>query len=451
MAVATDFDKLRHSEFSVLDTKGHVYLDYTGASLIPRSMLSRQHKLLSDRVYGNPHSTNPASKLSTELVDRTRTRLLRFFRASPEQYTVIFTANASNAIKLVAESFPFEPASTLALLSDNHNSVLGIREFASAAGASIKYAQIDSNMRAAHVQRFLADTRPHHGANLFAYPAQSNFSGVRHSLSYVRLAHSHRWFVLLDAAAYVPTSPLDLSQIFPDFVPVSFYKMLGIPTGVGALIVRKSSLEKLRRPWFAGGTVQFSAVSSGVHALTHGPEAFEDGTSNYLNIALVKYCLDFMDTVGMRNIQHHVHYLTHHLLVKMNYLRYADGQPMVRVYGPMNTKERGGTVAFDLVTVRGMRRDALKVEAAASEHMISVRAGCFCNPGAAERALNRDFSKERSCLRRLSNHDLSMAAMSKCMGSYLGCVRVSVGMPTNMDDIDKFIGFLREYSLHSSD
>lgn len=449
MGVATDFDKLRQSEFSVLDSKGHVYLDYTGTALIPRSMLSRQHKLFSDRVYGNPHSTNPASKLSTELVDRTRARVLRFFRASPQHYTVIFTANASNAIKLVAESFPFEAASTLALLSDNHNSVLGIREYASAAGASIKYAQIDSNMRAAHVPRFLADTRPHHAANLFAYPAQSNFSGVRHSLSYVRLAHSHRWFVLLDAAAYVPTSPLDLSQHFPDFVPVSFYKMLGIPTGVGALIVRKSSLEKLRRPWFAGGTVQFSAVNSGVHSLSHGPEAFEDGTSNYLNIALVKYCLDFMDTLGMRNVQHHVQYITHHLLVKMNHLRYADGQPMVRVYGPMNTKERGGTVAFDLLTARGTRRDASKVEAAASEHMISVRAGCFCNPGAAERALHRDFSKERNCLRRLNNQELSMGTMSKCMGTYLGCVRVSVGMPTNMDDIDKFIAFLREYSLHT--
>ena len=79
----------------------------------------------------------------------------------------------------------------------------------------------------------LATARPARH-NLFAYPAQSNFSGVQHPLDWIAQAQAHGWDVLLDAAAFVPTNQLDLSRWQPDFVPLSFYKMFGYPTGVGA-------------------------------------------------------------------------------------------------------------------------------------------------------------------------------------------------------------------------
>ena len=66
---------------------------------------------------------------------------------------------------------------------------------------------------------------------LFAFPAQSNFSGVQHPLSLVATAEQLGWHVLLDAAAYVPTNRLDLQSVRPHFVTVSFYKMFGHPTG----------------------------------------------------------------------------------------------------------------------------------------------------------------------------------------------------------------------------
>ena len=79
------------------------------------------------------------------------------------------------------------------------------------------------------------DSHPTCPARLFAYPAQSNFSGVQHPLEWVEAAQARGWDVLLDSAAFAPTNRLDLSVIKPDYVPVSFYKMFGYPTGVGAL------------------------------------------------------------------------------------------------------------------------------------------------------------------------------------------------------------------------
>ena len=63
--------------------------------------------------------------------------VLRFFNASPDEYVVIFTANASGALKLVGEAYPFGKDCCYLLTFDNHNSVNGIREYALAKGARV--------------------------------------------------------------------------------------------------------------------------------------------------------------------------------------------------------------------------------------------------------------------------------------------------------------------------
>ena len=111
----------------------------------------------------------------------------------------------------------------------------------------------------AELARHLEQAQPG-GANLFAYPAQSNFSGVQHPLDWIEIAHARGWDVLLDAASFTPTNRLDLGRWQPDFVVQSFYKMFGYPTGVGCLLARRAALAKLRRPWFAGGTITVASV-----------------------------------------------------------------------------------------------------------------------------------------------------------------------------------------------
>lgn len=65
---------------------------------------------------------------------------MSFFNAPPG-YTVIFTANASSALKLVGEAFPFAEGSSYVLSADSHNSVHGIRQFALQRGAQVHYIE----------------------------------------------------------------------------------------------------------------------------------------------------------------------------------------------------------------------------------------------------------------------------------------------------------------------
>src|SRR5688500_857723 len=178
------------------------------------------------------------------------------------------------------------------------------------------------------------------GHNLFAYPAQSNFSSVKHPLDWIEQAQRHGWDVLLDAAAFVPTSKLDLSEVKPDFVSISFYKMFGYPTGVGALIARKEALAKLHRPWFAGGTITVASVQGDKYYLADGASAFEDGTLDYLNIPAVEIGLKHIESIGYDVISERVHSLTGWLLNNLISMKHKNGVPLARVYGPTTTDAR---------------------------------------------------------------------------------------------------------------
>src|SRR5690242_4123310 len=128
-------DELRAREYSRLDEQKHIYLDYTGGGLYADRQLRDHLALLSHNVFGNPHSANPTSQAMTQLVEHTRAYVLEYFNADRDEYAAIFTANASGALKLVGESYPFTPRSQYLLTFDNHNSVNGIREFARVKGA----------------------------------------------------------------------------------------------------------------------------------------------------------------------------------------------------------------------------------------------------------------------------------------------------------------------------
>ena len=434
------FARLRAAEFSRLDRTGECYLDYTGAALHPESLVRAHAERLLTAVHGNPHSDSPASRRSTAAIERARAAVLDFVGAGTEEYTVCFAANASQAIRLVAEAFPFGPRSALALSADNHNSVNGIREYARRAGAALRLLPLDDELRLRepNARLGLAPAAP----SLLAFPAQSNFSGVRHPLALVRAAQRAGWRVLLDAAAYLPSARLDLRSCPADFVVLSVYKIAGYPSGVGALVARRDARAMFARPWFAGGTVEFASSQHDVHQLRAGPEAFEDGTPGFLALDAVPDALAFVDRAGIGAIGAHVRRLTSRFLDGLQGLRHPDGTPLVELYGPAGLRDRGGTIAFNVVDRGGRVVPCDAVEAEARAQGISLRGGCFCNPGAAEHAFRFPPALARACLERARTEGFDMRRLAACTGRPAGAVRVSPGLATSAADVDRVLAML---------
>lgn len=205
-------------------------------------------------LYGNPHSASTASQLTTRRIEDIRLRLLGLFKADPAEFDVVFVANATAGIKLVMDAFrDQEEGYWYGYHRDAHTSLIGVRE----AAAEHRCFASDSEVEEWLEEQDMQHARP----GLFAYPAQSNMNGRRLPLRWsqeIRTRKSGSVYTLLDAAAFVSTSPLDLSDASsaPDFTVLSLYKIFGFPD-LGALIVRQDSGSIFdKRRYFGGGTVE---------------------------------------------------------------------------------------------------------------------------------------------------------------------------------------------------
>ena len=435
------FNDLRKKEYDRLDDLGHVYLDYTGGNLYAESQLLQHQELLRNNVFGNPHSTNPTSQLATKLTEEARQNVLSFFNA--DDYYCIFTQNASGALQIVGECYPFGEHSHFLMLADNHNSVNGIREYSKSRHGSFSY--VPTFYEDLSIDDVLLDKELHSHSDkqfkLFAYPAQSNVSGVKHSLSWIEKAQSLGWDVLLDAAAYVPSSKLDLSVYKPDFVSVSFYKIFGYPTGIGCLLVKKSKFERLQKQWFAGGNVTMVAVLEPKHFLHDNHERFENGTINYLDIPAITIGLNYIRSIGIEKIGERIQSLMKYTCGQLQTMMHETGMKQVNLYGPEDRSKAGGTVIMTFLNPDGTAVPFHIVEEMANKHMISIRSGCFCNPGIDE------------IFNCVTGEELSLFFSGRTSGNYQdmfnflkkmrGAVRISVGLATTKDDVDKFLSFVQ--------
>jgi selenocysteine lyase/cysteine desulfurase len=292
--------------------------------------------------------------------------------------------------------------------------------------------------------------------NLFALAGQSNTTGVQHSLELINTAHEHGWMVILDAAALAPTSAIDLTKYPADFVAISFYKMFGYPTGVGCLLARRSSLGILERPWFSGGTVRLvSAFHKNVNFMNDNSTGshFQDGTIPYSTLPAVTIGLSHLASIGMHNIGRRVSALAGWTLERMLELKHDNGEPLVSLYGPTNVEQRGGTMAMNLFDRNGRWIPHHIVEQAASEMNISIRTGCFCNPGIAEQALGYSEHSVNPRGKTFTSY-LWMAdkigidrllSVIEPFETPFGMVRASVGIASNFDDVWRWMELLERF------
>ncbi|XP_043688948.1 molybdenum cofactor sulfurase isoform X2 [Telopea speciosissima] len=473
-----NIDEIRSSEFKRLD--GVVYLDHAGATLYSELQMEAIFKDLTSKTFGNPHSQSDSSLASTEVVRAARQQVLDYFNASPGDYKCIFTSGTTAALKLVGEAFPWSRESSFMYTIENHNSVLGIKEYALDQGAvafavdveedqhkngvlrkdgsTIKVAQYPVQRRNAGR---LQDESPGGNSsgdvyNLFAFPSECNFSGVKFSLDLAKIVkndvkrvlgsspHSKgHWMVLVDAAKGCATAPPDLSRFPVDFLAVSFYKIFGYPSGLGALIVRSEAAELLKKKYFGGGTVAACIADIDFVRRRKGiEESFEDGTQSFLSIAAIHYGFRIINSLTVSAIARHTASLSTYLRKTLLSLRHANGASVCTLYGRDGPKisscEMGPTVTFNLKRSDGSWVGYREVEKLASLNGIHLRTGCFCNPGACAKYVG------------LSHMDIlaNMEAGHVCWddndifhGKPTGAVRISFGYMSTYEDVKKFISF----------
>ncbi|KAJ9300546.1 hypothetical protein DTO271G3_1710 [Paecilomyces variotii] len=460
---ADDVDVLRDLEYPSL--KETTYLDHAATTPYAKSLIEAFSRDLTGNLLGNPHSASLSSQLTTRRIEDIRLRMLQFFNADPEAFDLVFVANATAGIKLVADALRDFDGSGFcyAYHVDSHTSLVGVRELAENGKECL--------LSDAEVDRWIADLeKDSHdekaSTRLFAYPAQSNMTGRRLPLRWCKEIREatdsgghQRTFTLLDVASLVSTSPFDLSDASaaPDFTVLSFYKIFGFPD-LGALIVRKGACDIFqRRRYFGGGTVDM--------VVTHGDQwhakkessvhdKLEDGTLPFHNIIALDSALQTHYRLygSMANISAHTGLLADELFKQLSSKVHWNGRKVCRIFtssasGCRDPLNYGPIITFNLQDSQGEWVGKSEVEKMAAVRNIQIRSGTLCNPGGmtaelglCDEEMKRNFAAGQRCGDENDIID----------GKPTGALRVSLGAMSNMRDIEVFLAFIDEFYVEKA-
>ncbi|EGC28429.1 hypothetical protein DICPUDRAFT_59401 [Dictyostelium purpureum] len=437
--------------------KDIIYFDHTASTLPSKNQIKNISSNFLNNIYCNPHSINPIGLKTKESVDSIRELILNHFNAPYKQYSVIFTSGCTDSLKKVGEYFPWSENSKFYYSLEAHNSLLGIREYACEKGASFQsisslyfknnsFSDIMEIIEGDQLSASKKSDDSQVSYSLFGFPGQCNYSGSKYPLSIINQIQKKfkNVKVLLDAASLVGTSPLDLSKYPADFITISFYKMFGFPTGLGALIVKNDSSSILNKVYFSGGTVNASMAQERFHVHRDNIAAkFEDGTIDYMNIISLKEGFDQLERLGMENIQSHTFSMVQWLKEEISKLTHSNQMPLCLLYTDNHYKDpnkQGAIINFNLLRSTGEMVGYNEVEKLASLSNIFIRSGCFCNPGACHGYLNLTKSDIEE---HLKEGHICWDDKDILNGKPTGSLRLSLGYMNNFEDLYKFVEFLK--------
>ena len=428
-------------------------------------------KDMNSHLFGNPHSRSPSSTLSTERVKSTRIQALEFFKADPEYFDLIFVANATAAIKLVMDCMSDYSQSKKSegfwygYHGDSHTSLVGVIEVA---GTESRCFASDEEVEqwlclCERSQRQNGEdfASAEEKVGLFAYPAQSNMNGRRLPLAWpsrlrATTSKGPDVYSLLDAAAFVSTGRLDLSNSkkAPDFTALSFYKIFGFPD-LGALIVRKESGHVLqKRRYFGGGTVDM-VINGNRNEACHARKAAslheiqEDGTPAFHSIAALQIALKTHRILfgSTANVSQHTCHLSKMLYDEMSTLHHTNGLQVCTIYKGTSSEygdseTQGPTIAFNVRNSSGDWIGKSDFERLAILNNIQIRTGGVCNPGGIASSLQYSPAEMRE------NFDEGVRCgneLDEMHGKPTGITRISLGAMSSIKDIKRFLEFLEVF------
>ncbi len=327
-------------DFPILQSQiyGHplVYLDNGATTQKPRQVVEamvQQYYTANANVHRGVHHL---SVVATDMLELSRETVRRFINAESTQ-EIVFTRGTTEAINLVASSFCQQEmqAGDEVIIStmEHHSNIVPWQLQAERKGIVVKVIPMTDDgvlLMDAFKQLFTAKTK------LVSVAHVSNVLGTINPVAdIIRIAHEHGVPALVDGAQSVPHMPVDVQALDADFYCFSGHKVYG-PTGIGVLYGKREWLDRL--PPYQGGGEMIGTVSFDHTTFNHLPYKFEAGTPNYVGVTGLATAIDYVSSIGMKEIAAYEADLTQYALEQMSQI---EG---IRVFGPK--EHRGSVISF---------------------------------------------------------------------------------------------------------
>lgn len=333
-----DVDKIR-KEFPILERKVAgkplIYLDNTATSQAPLSVVREIERIYTTHRANVHRGVHTLSQEMTDLQEKCREKVREFINASSIE-EIVFTRGTTESINLVANSFgsTFKEGDEVILtVMEHHANIVPWQLLRDRTGILLKVVDIKDR---GELDLDQYDKLFSPKTVLASFCHVSNVLGTINPIQrMIKTAHSHNVPVLIDGAQASPHLKIDVKSLDCEFYVFSAHKMYG-PSGVGVLYGKKELL--LNMPPWQGGGEMIAKVTFEHTDYADLPFKFEAGTPDYVGIASFAKALDFINEIGLGNIEEH----------ELSLAKYAEENlrkiPGIRIYG--NAENKGPVISF---------------------------------------------------------------------------------------------------------
>lgn len=356
------------SEFPILqqDINGHplVYLDNGATTQKPRSVIEavkRYYEWDNANVHRGVHTLGSRA---TDAYEGAREKVARFLNAASSRQ-IIFTRGTTTALNLVASGYARqtlrEGDEIVITPMEHHSNLIPWQQAAKATGATLKYIPLQPNGTVAleDVEATVTER-----TKIVSITYVSNVLGTINPIAEIaKIAHRKGAILVVDGAQSTPHMKVDVQALDVDFYAFSGHKMCA-PTGIGALYGKAQLLEQMEPIEFGGEMIDFVELHDSTWKEL--PWKFEGGTPIIAGAVGLGAAIDFLEQIGMDNIERHEHKLVKYAMERLSEI---DG---ITIYGP-SAEQRAGLVTFNLGDVHPH-----DVATVLDTEGIAVRAGHHC-------------------------------------------------------------------------
>jgi cysteine desulfurase/selenocysteine lyase len=361
-----DVDKIR-KDFPILERKVNgkpfIYFDSACTTLKPRQVVDSVVRYYTEYTGCAGRSIHKFATKTTEEFEKAREKVAKFINARrPEE--VVWTKNTTEAMNIIANGLEFEKGDKVVSSNLEHTSGTLPWLIKQKAGKIDLDFVLCDEYGVFNIEDF--KKKIDRKTKLVSIIHASNVTATRSPLEeIIKIAHDNGSLVLVDGAQSVPHLSMDVKKLDIDFLGFSGHKMCG-PTGIGCLYGKYDLLKEVSPLVVGGETIKDLDICPGCFEFEEVPSRFEAGIQHYAGAIGLGAAVDYLSSIGMKNIESHEKELSKLLVEGLL-------EVGVDLIGPKDYKIRGALAAFN---IEGMEPHDVAIML--DEQNVFVRSGMHC-------------------------------------------------------------------------
>ena len=361
-----DLKKDLRADFPALNKKildkNLIYFDTAASAQKPQSVINELSSFYSNHYSNVSRGVHTLCVEATFKYEDARKKVQKFINAKSEN-EIIFTKNATESINLISQSYYKkylkEGDEIILSVMEHHSNLLPWFLLRDNHGINLKFINIDKNgdLDLDHFESLINDK-----TKLVAVTHLSNVFGTITDKKLIDISRANNLHILLDGCQSISHIKVDMQELDCDFYAFSGHKLYG-PSGIGVLYGKENLLDEL--PPFLGGGGMINEVTLDKATYASLPGKFEAGTPPLVEAYGLGVAIDYVEQIGMSNIEKYENELTLYADQKISELDF------VKTYS--ESKHKTSIISFNLNDIH-----AHEVASFLDVEGIAVRAGHHC-------------------------------------------------------------------------